>query len=285
MTETVIVGLDSCGERLTAATVRTDGARLLVETIDSLTSDQLADYPPLRAGRAVFAVPDETVLVKHLNLPRTDSHDLTDLARFELAASMLESETCFAFDIRPTGLEDQYLGLVYRRRQLARLDDEFGFGHREGHSISGYRSRALALGLGYLNFCRQRSGDFVCLVDRGRLGFSICLVYRGKVVRLAYLPLKSPDPAGEADGDRRAMELKTVVSYQLVALAKVGITLPLSGLILSGETVEEKDRSVLARYFPTGVTAPVLHPGYFPERMVESGLSDTCLVPLGLTVN
>ena len=86
--------------------------------------------------------------------------------------------------------------------------------------------------------------------------------------------------------EQLAVDLKTIVSFRLSSLMDRGVSTPLSTLILSGQGVDDDLRQVLQTYFPVGVKAPLLNPGYLAES-VRDALPSTerFLVALGLTVN
>jgi hypothetical protein len=285
MTAISAIGIDRRGEFVYAARLCDASGRPAIEKLSRVERGRLAGNPILSDARAVFSVPDNDVMAKWLHLPKNEGHDVEELCRFELAASLLEPEERFTFDILSTGLSDRFIGLTYRRERLAYLDDLYGVGHSERYSAAGYRARALALGRGYITFCRPEAGDLICLTDFTDAAGSICLVYRQNVVGLAHLPFRTGDFSDDEDVKRLAIECKTVINFKLSSLCSLGITLPLSVLVICGDSVDDRIRTIFAEFFPAGVTAPRINDVYLLEGASVDGPLEGFLVAMGLTVN
>jgi hypothetical protein len=81
------------------------------------------------------------------------------------------------------------------------------------------------------------------------------------------------------------LELKTIINFKLAALADDGITVPLSLIAVSGDSVSDKMKGTMSRTFSSTVASPVISAGFFPDRSDLSKIPlDSYLVALGLTV-
>jgi hypothetical protein len=240
----------------------------------------------LGEGGTVLSVPDSEVMVKLLCIGDENSESATDRLEFELAQCLLEDEENFEFRFHPVDDRGTYLGLVFRREALENLSLERGLPEHKEDGCFDFQLRSLALGRGYLTFCKKEEGELICLVDLSDAAASICLVHQQNVVDLAHLPLAGRDLSSEREQQRLAVDLKTMLNFKLSVLRDRGISQPLAALILSGEHVDAEFRRVAQGYFPMGVRPPQVHPGFLDESLKGASVStELFLVALGLTVN
>jgi hypothetical protein len=235
------------------------------------------------ASRVCLAVPDCEVQVKTLHLPVTAGAAPDDVIRFELAESLLEDVSSFQFETLPAADEGRHLGLIYRKERLDQLAADYGLDGTASERLS-CQSRALALGRGYLEFCERATGDFLCVVDVAADAASVCFLLKDAVADLAHIDLRNFDPESEKGRRQFAVDLKTIVNFRRALLMDRGITLPLSGLVLAGDGVDDEFRSVVREYFPTGVEPPRLRPTD-PALQLEGVSPEAFLVALGLAAN
>lgn len=238
----------------------------MVRSIDCLSS---LDTIETDSASCIRSIPDREVVVKSMHVPADQPLPSEERARFELAASLLDSEDFYTFDLIPTSRPNRILGLAYRR---------------QSPTGNTGRMRAAALGMGYLTFARTEPGDLVCLADIGAEAVSVCFVYQKKIISLTSLAFDRSTPVDEQACKKIAVELRTITNFKLAELADLGITVPLAKLVVSGEC-EESWLPVFTRLFPTGVTRPRLNEAYFAEsaRGGEVPL-ERFMVALGLTV-
>lgn len=279
------VGIDRENGRLLVARVSDSSGRTLVEQLAAVENGGLPGSGLLTGGRIVSCVPDADVIVRPVYLPDITITDDDSPARFELAMSMLEPENNFAFKVIPTGLDFRYLGLIFRREHLAELDSSIGVGHVDGYPSEGYQSRAVALGNGYLSFCRRHAGELLCIVDLDKAGTSICFIFREHVVSVSHLPRYEGDLADDKSVRRLAVELKTVINFRLMSLASDGISVPMSVLILTGDGVDERVRKIFGELFPSGVVEPQINRALLGENIAADITPEHYLVALGLAAN
>ncbi|HUV30636.1 MAG TPA: hypothetical protein VMY05_06090 [Acidobacteriota bacterium] len=283
MNRTSVVGIDCRDGRLYLARVVHGGGRPEVDSLSTLSRDEISEGCIRDGDRLILSVPDNMVLVKALHLDRTDPVALDRRVYFELGRSVLEPETEFLFDaLIPEDLPLQ-LGLIYRRERLRDLLAECGC---SGQDNVGYLVRAAALGRGYLTFCRPASGELVALVDIAPSLVSICILYRRRLVCLAHLADSAGRQATDETINKLAIECRTIVNFKLAALADVGITLPLSSVVLSGADAGERVRDVFSRRFSACVSGPEINRAFFTESTAGADVDpEQYLVALGLAVN
>ena len=282
----VRIGVDCRGDLMYAARVCYDGTRLQVKALVRLSRTHPEKHELLEDGEVVLAVPDDQVIVKRLVLPDEPADDRYERARFEMSQAMLEDEGGFRFDTVDTGRPDRLLGVIMRQEALSKLTETNTGGLFAERPALSYRMRAVALGRGYAEFCRQQAGELVCLVDFHDQLASVCFVYRTHVLAVSHMRLNNPERRPLADLPRLAIELKTLVNLQMSLLFSEGITVPLSSLIVTGEGVTGKLTEALARHFPGGVGSPQINTGFFadPSKLNEIPI-DNYLISLGLTID
>ncbi|MBU8934378.1 MAG: hypothetical protein KOO62_10275 [candidate division Zixibacteria bacterium] len=237
----------------------------------------------LKDGDVVMAVPDDRVIVKKLHLETAGGIDLDTRARFEMAQSLLDDESDYSFDFVDTGLENWQLALAVRLQTV--LDDIINpFSHVAGLStVPTGLARAAGLGYGYLTFCHPHGGELICLVDEADGLASICFVLNQSIVGLSRLNTKQFDLSSRAGREKLAIELKTVINFQLATLFKDRITLPMAALLVSGKQLGDDVMTELGRYFTVPVAKPRFNSGFFaePNKAAELPL-ENYLVALGL---
>jgi hypothetical protein len=236
--------------------------------------------------RIVLAVPDNDVLVKRLHIPKEAPGEIEDLVAFELSQSVIEDSKEFAFDYHPDTRQESYLGMIFRRDILLKHASLSGFDSSEKQTNLRYRMKGLAFGRAYQMFCRKEEGELVCLVNVSETMASLCFLYQQVICALAMLPLTNYRLDTTADQEQMAIDLKTMVNFQLAALMDDGISLPLSALVLSGELVSDELRHIIQKYFPVGVTTLSFHPGFFGNTFQDESVDlERFIIALGLTLN
>ncbi|MEW6051855.1 MAG: hypothetical protein AB1644_12450 [Candidatus Zixiibacteriota bacterium] len=274
------IGIDFVENGMRVATVDTDDTGQTTAKIE-LFNAAYEQKPDLVERDAVtVGVPDNLCQVKPLRLSAPTESDLRLRVEFELAQTQLEPPETFLYDFISTARDDRLLGMVYRRASLAEWQNARPLPNPLSSGSIRYRSRATALGLGYLQYCRPFAGDLICLADFGRSVTPVCFVYGRQVVDLARQVTVPGKQTDEIALRRQAMDLKTIVNFRLMGLADAGITVPLSQLVVVG--VSDALHSLLAEYFPIGVSCPELLPSVTVNGEVQTEAAG--LVALGLTV-
>ena len=282
----VRIGVDCRGELMYAARVCHDGMRPQVKALVRLSRTHPKEHELLDDGEIVLAVPDDQVIVKRLVLPDAPSSDRPERARFEMSQAVLEDESLFQFDTVDTGQKDRLLGLIMRQESLLHLSGRNTGGLFAERQPLSYRMRAVALGRGYVEFCRPQAGELVCLVDFHDQLASVCFVCQKHVLAVSHMGLDNSGRRNLSDLPRLAMELKTLVNLQISLLFSEGITVPLSTLVVTGEGVNQRLMEALSQHFPGGVRTPEIYSGFFadPSKLNQIPI-DNYLISLGLTID
>jgi len=283
------IGLDCRREYFYTARVQSGLGRPEVHTLARFKKEQLPEHQILKDSEIFFCVPDNEVIVKNVRVRKTNIADIEQLINFELSRSMLDSEDHFRFSYLPVGNNDNYLGFIYRRNKLEEITRQLGLDLPERSlSSGGYLIRAAALGKGYLNFCRPATEELVCLADFNENTVSICFLFKNRIINLGYMNLAAVSFEDDSGIRKAAIDFKTLVNFKLSALSEYGVTVPLSALILCGEGLNDKIRTIFAEFFPIGVASPAIIEEYFlgsgDEERTEIPL-EKYLVALGLAVN
>ncbi|UCD63894.1 MAG: hypothetical protein JSW34_00270 [Candidatus Zixiibacteriota bacterium] len=280
------IGIEVLGASLYGARVEYGTGRPEVTVLTTIETGEAAEHQLLQGGRVAVSVADDRVIVKPLSLS-ANSGDIMTRARFEMSQSALEDENRFLFDIIPTAIENRFVGLMLRRELL---DREPGWLRGEEHmpalAAPRYRMRAAALAEGYLGFCRQTGGDFVCLADFTGRSVSMALIYRGKTVDLIGIPVGGGELSSTEDCRTVAAELKTLLSYKKASLFQSGITTPMSRMVALGENFGQSLKTALENQFSIEVTTPAVNTGFFKAGVDPGDVpAERYLVALGLTAN
>jgi hypothetical protein len=284
MDSTFTVGIDRRDQITYAARVRTGSGRPQIMALARSAGEDLVNHSVLQDGELVFSVPDSEVMVHRFALESEDKTDFDLKTRFELAHCLLDDEADFVYDTVPGDSPRCCLGVVMRRKRLDTLMPARYPGLYLGPQLGPCRPRGVALGYGYLGFCRPAGGEFVCLADFAAHQASLCFVYKGRVIGTGYLGndhLNIEDAAGLR---RLGIEFKTVVSFQSASLFERGVSVPLSRILITGDT-SGRIAEELAGHFTAQVDRPRINPGFFsdPARTPDRPLGDY-LVALGLTI-
>lgn len=273
-------GLDIRGAGTRLAEVEYGGAR---PSITSLTTVEWDENKANDIGAATIAVDDADAIIKEIKLPPESKEQLIEKAQFELRHRLLDPPEQFALETIPTGREQRFIGTAIRH-EVGR-NKISGTGIDYDRKATGLRVRSLALGLGYLNFCSDRSESLGSLIEITHSGLSLCFIYRSGIIALDHIMTNGIDLESESGQKRVIVDLKTIVNYRLSALFEDGLTLPLSEVLLCSSTAQEALTERLENSFKVSVSTPELNRGYLAESVdIESIHMSDYLVALGLTV-
>jgi hypothetical protein len=280
------LGIDLRGSDFLVVTTRTESGRTVIESLSRSTTPPGNGLELTGDTQVTLSVPDSRVLAKTIRLETADPVPVQDRLRFELAQSLLEEEENFHFDFVATGQSGYHLGLVFRREHLAEIARRHGLETALAEGRLSFQSRAVALGRGYLAFGVGGEGELVALVDLADESASICFIYKRHIVGVASMAPAGHDLTSESGRKRLAVDLKTVLNYRQATLLNAGISVPPAGLVLCGELADDGLMQTLQPYFPSSVTQPRLHEGFFGalDYAAREALTRHISV-LGLTVN
>ncbi|HOP05756.1 MAG TPA: hypothetical protein PLF13_00550 [candidate division Zixibacteria bacterium] len=278
-----VIGVDNRGDFFYIARVHDNSGRPEIRALARFDRANLGEHHLVQDGQVRFSVADNRAISKNLLLPNPGKHDPLLLAQFELSQTLIEDEQVFLYSAYETAQPDRWLATAIRGELLDQLTGLLP--PRDNGNRGTVRSRGVALALGYLHFCKQTSGDFVCLVDVGREIISVALIYKGRPAQVAHLAAGRFDLDDAGGIGRMATELKMLVGLKLSALSENGISRPLSGLVLSGDCLSEPIRAAITELFRVEVAWPSISGGFFRNPgQAEKIPLEKYLVALGLTV-
>ncbi len=283
MTEpTSVIGLDRRGDRWLVAQVRHESGRPIIHRLERCDPAALLERDdPATESVTTLAVPDNLALVKPIRTG--ESGDRDNLAAFEMTQAMLADENEFVFHTFPTALEQLTIGTAVRRAVLERevIDP---YRQLSGTTVAPVTTlRAIALARGYATYAVAESGDLTALIDLGCEPISLCLIHGGRPAAIGHIAADCFDLETERGRERLAIELKTVINFKLASLFEYGLTLPLAGLTVAGDSPDDLLMAALRRYFSVRVTRPRLNDGFRADPETADPADGDFLGVLGLT--
>ena len=288
----ITIGFDRRKDFCYAAKVRREVGRPLVERLLKFDNDHRPEKELRESARMIYAVPDNEVIVKNITLDPAETNRVELKARFELAQCLLEDECDFQFETIHTGIENKFIGTIIRNQLICSYNRGIMKNGPVGDNRDDLKTdyapiysgciRAVSLGRGYLTFCHRERGELMVLADFNEEIVSICFIYRDNIIGLGYMMLSGFNLEEESYIEKLAVEFKTLINFKLASFHKDGITIPLSGLFLSGENVIEQVKRAIAPFFAVPVKSPRINTGYFPEPSQFSSIPlNDYLVSLG----
>lgn len=278
-------GAARLGRCLYAARVENDGTRLTVTSL--LSSEDDVNGETLENGRLFFNVDDSMAVVRRIRVKPISFLDAAEVARFELAQSLLEPQESFYFDTLPLESHEtckRYLTIAYHRGIIDEMVSAYQMQLRKP---SGFKLDAVAMAHGYLAFCRQEPGDLLILVDLEPNAVSLAFLYQRRLEAIGRLELAPGEEMTAEQARKLAAEFKMTVSFHLAELFGEGISVPLSRVILSGRHARNDFlRAALAEVTTADVTLPHFNEGHFQPaaETLDKHHPEQFLIPLGLAV-
>ena len=278
-------GVARVADRLMAARVENDGARLSVASL--VTSDDGFSRDSLESGRLFFNVDARITVVKQIRIKRSGLLGAAELVQFEMSQALLDPPESFYFDNLPVDERNGYrtfLGIAYHRQEIDRQMAAYAELLRKP---SGFKLDAVALAVGYLTFCRVEAGDLQLLIDLSPHRVTLAILFRRQLRQVGHLDLAPGEKPSLGAASQLAKEVKMTASYHLGQLFHDGITVPLSRIVLCGPLAADPLISAgLAEHFTTEITRPQFHEGYFQSSPapLNHHLPEQFLIPLGLAV-
>ncbi len=277
------VGIDCGNGHFHLARVRRGAGWPQIRALARFESSHIKEHRLLTGGRLVLSVPDHLVMTREVTITDPGNFDGGVLAEFESTQSILDNSNQFRFECIPLGATSRYQASTVRRSVLEHLTRPL---ERAIPEVSGgvdYVLRSVALGRGYITFCRPSPEAFVCLADMHEGTISICFVYQAMIVGLTHLATDRFDLDSDAGLEKMAVEFRTLVNFKLASLSESGVSIPLTSLLLSGEKAGDRARSMLQKFFSVELDTPHLGSSFFPDPDATSGVPvEKYLVALGL---
>lgn len=278
-------GAARLGNKLFAARVENDGARLRVTSL--LSSDDDMNGETLENGRLFFNIDERLAVVKKIKVRQSSFIEASRIAQFELAQSLLEPAAAFYFDTLPldnrNGLR-RYLSIAYHRPIVDLLMAEY---QERLRKPSGFKLDAVAMTDGYRAFCRVEQGDLQVLVNIESDIVTLAFLYKKQLESVGRMEVNLSDDVSASEAKRFAADFKMTLNFHLAELFNDGITVPLSRIILSGSYAgNDLLKAALAERFTIAISLPGFHKGYFdpPTATLDKYKPEQFLIPLGLAV-
>ena len=237
------------------------------------------------SDRVRLAVRDSDAIVKRLRLPSGRAEEREDRLVFELTQALLDDGDDFRFLLQPTGDPERVIGAAVRKSLLPVLPEGSGL---LAEGVVTHRLRSVAVGQGYLGFCRRAEGTLMAVTEVGPRDAVVSLVAQDQIVDVAALRHRCDDLSVRDQQERLAIDIKTVVNFRLAALLDQGLSQPLAGMVLWGDGVDDACRETVQAYFPVGVSLPTVNAGYLAAEVAAEIPAEALpgyLVALGLAVN
>jgi hypothetical protein len=197
-----------------------------------------------------------------------------------MSQCLLENESEFHFDLVPTARSGRYLGIACRHSELhSSLVGRISF---EESTVLTYRLRSDALFRASRTFAEPVGGELTVLADFGVDDVSLCLLYKNEPIAFGY---QAPVAVSADDNAirRAAIDFKTVVNFRLAMLADIGVTVPLSQVVVTGAALDDRLITALDERFSGRVIRLKFRDGLLPDHLAAK--AHTYTVPLGLIVD
>jgi len=273
------------GGKLHAARVVNDGARSRVTGL--MTADDNVNGDTIDSGRLIFGVDTSLAVVKKILIKKTPSADAAELARFEMAHSLLDPPDSFYYDILPLNGQDgfrRFLSIAYHKEEIDRLTESYAQRLRRP---SGFKLHAAALVNGRNAFCRPEPGDLQALIDIETDTAAVAVMYKDKLCAARNLETVPGDDIAPTTAKKLAAEFKLMLSFDLSELFQDGITVPLSRITVSGRHArDEAIMTALAERFTVRIARPHFNERHFQPASdtIERYHPERFLIPMGLAL-
>ena len=277
----ITIGIDKRDTRYYAARVDRQTGRPEVKALLRFELDSFSGHHLLEGGDIVTSIPDEKVVIKKIKLESDENYQ--EIAKFEMKQSQIDDTDNYLFDTIKTNLSTHYLGLILRKAVFSELTKPFTDQESE-IKING-KMRTQALLDGFLFFCRHNGGDLGAVLDLTTKRASFGFYYKQNIIDLMSFSLENYDLNDIDSLTKLSIELKTVLNFKKASFFDLGISLPISGLYILSETIDNKQIDFLKEALKLNILRPEINSGFLSNRKDSDDISlDNYLVALGLTV-
>jgi len=272
-------GLDINGHGMTLASRSLEAGLNVVDMIETVAEDSLAERLSSHEGDLYFSIGEDNALIKRISQPYEHGLDETAVARFEFVSSLLDGPDNYFIDVHETGAAKTKLAVGYNKSRVDEIIDRLS---NTIEKPTGFRLRSLALAQAYVTLCKTEGGRLVCLLDINAESCTYCFVCDKAPVLPGALKFAPVNGGQGASWETGLLDLAATVQYQLAALAKSGLTDPLSRLIVSGTRADEPTLTRLEKLLRVGAGKPQPIKSYFKDELHTK--APEAMVALGLTV-
>ena len=273
-----ILGLDIAGGRRQAVEVviTANGARI-TSIYSQAIDEKVGPKTELNGTKNYFSIADNLVMVKEVSIANPNAEKIERQIKFELKLSLPDDAEQFCYDTIATSQKNRFICLLTRKTVLSDL-------LVKEKNISGFKMRAVALGLGFLRYCDNQSGGLICLTDFSDRRASLCFISDKRIIALGHFDWQRLTSGSDRDMFRLAAELKTFLNFKINSLCKHYSAIELESLYICGHSFTDADIEILERKLALKVSEPVIKPSCLSDSVSKAGISAIdFLVALGLT--
>ncbi len=273
-----ILGLDIAGGQRKAIEIAISEYGARITSISSqLIDEKMRLETELSGTENYFSIADNLVMVKEVSIANPDADDLEEQIKFELKHSLPEDPQQFCYDTIATNQKNRFICLLTRKTVLSDM-------LAQEKNISGFKMRAVALGLGFLRYCHNQTSGLICLTDFSDRRASLCFINEKRIVALGHFDWQRLTSGSDRDMFRLAAELKTFLNFKHNSLCKHYQDVELESLYICGHLFTDRDIEILERKLGLKIGEPEIMPSRLSDSVSETGLSAIdFLVALGLT--
>ena len=273
-----ILGLDIAGGRRKAVEVAiTENGASIISISSHLIDERVRPETALNGTKNYFSIADNLVMVKEVSIANPDAGKIDEQIKFELKHSLPDDPEQFCYDTIETNQKNRFICLLTRKTVLSDL-------LAKENNISGFKMRAVALGLGFLCYCDNQPGGLICLTDFSDNRASLCFIYDKRIVALGHFDWQRLTSGSDRDIFRLAAELKTFLNFKLNSLSRHYPDAALASLYICGHSFVDEDIEILERKLALKVSEPVIRLSCLSDSVSETGIAAIdFLVALGLT--
>ena len=276
------LGLDCRGDLLYAARVTPDGGRPQIKALLRLPTGRELDHDLLKDARRILSIPENLITTRIHNLVDDEQIPIQKRALFEVSTALPGELEDFLIDLVETPVKRNQLSFVARRKLII----DYSLSVLGNGGDLQFKTRALAMCNGYLNFASLTPGELICMADATDRIVSACLIYRKKMVAMFGIDMGGKNVDDDATWKRIIAEFNTLLNHRLEILFTQGITVPLASIIVTGHFAREDCQDILRRKLSVEIGRPQINRGFFvdPDSVDQVPVEDY-IVALGLTVD
>ncbi|MEK7775349.1 MAG: hypothetical protein AAB305_05645 [Candidatus Zixiibacteriota bacterium] len=276
-------GLDLHSGHISLARVRYTSGRPMVMDMKTISDESVSEGEPLL--HLSVGVPNACVVAKQLRIPELLTVDPKSAAQYELSLLLLDPPKDYLHELIPTESPSRWLGLALKRECAEELNQRIeSRGLGKGESVH-FCPRSVALGKAIMTFAIGSGGDYFVAVEIDDSATTLAFLQGGRIVDVGQCALSGTDWSSPASVDMAMRDIRTVIALHQSRLFSLGITTPLTQIVLSGLQATEEHCKILQRHFPGLITIPRLNAGFFAEpAQASQSAAHRYLVPLGLAL-
>jgi hypothetical protein len=275
-------GISLCADECFAARIRQQMGRPLVTMVSAAEGNGPLGFE--LNDDIIIGVPQECMVAKQIAVAQSTIIPADDAARFELELQLLDSPRDYATDLIDIEAPAQWLGFAVKHDKLNELRAKLALRGIAANDMA-FSPSAIALGKAVQTFAVGNIGDYVAIADICESSATMCFMRNGRFLDVGFCRFAITDWSS-AESTKAAMsDLWTVVALHLSRHFQLGVTTPLTEMIVCGSKANDLCLNALRQFFRGTLTVPRLNAGYFadPSVLAQPDIH-RFLVPLGLAL-